>query len=149
MQARYYGPYTVDKRIIGVNYIVIIPGRRRQKHLCLINEFTVVNPVSSVSPELCEKDSEDMNSVNSDSNSSRLHYSDIPRNLDRELSYLEPVQRNELSDYEHLLTDISTRIDKIFDDVDIDGSKPVKQHPYRMNSHKQKYRKENCSTKIL
>ena len=32
LQARYYGPYTVDKKISDVNYIVNIPGRRKQKH---------------------------------------------------------------------------------------------------------------------
>ena len=31
LQARYYGPYTVDKQISDVNYIVNTPGRRKQK----------------------------------------------------------------------------------------------------------------------
>ena len=37
LQARYYGPYTVDKKLSDVNYIVNTPGRRRQKQLCHIN----------------------------------------------------------------------------------------------------------------
>ena len=37
LQARYYGPYTVDKKLSDVNYIVNTPGRRKQKQLCLIN----------------------------------------------------------------------------------------------------------------
>ena len=32
--------------------------------------------------------------------------------------------------------DIPTRNDKIYHDVDIEGSKPIKQHPYRMNPMK-------------
>ena len=31
LHARYYGPYTVDKKISDVNYIVNTPGRRKQK----------------------------------------------------------------------------------------------------------------------
>ena len=34
LQARFYGPYTVDKQISDVNYIVNTPGRRKQKQLC-------------------------------------------------------------------------------------------------------------------
>ena len=37
LQARYYGPYTVDKKLSGVNYIVNSPGGRKQKQLCHIN----------------------------------------------------------------------------------------------------------------
>ena len=37
LQARYYGPYTVDKKLCDVNYTVNTPGRRKQKQLCHIN----------------------------------------------------------------------------------------------------------------
>ena len=37
LQARYYGPYTVHKKLSDVNYIVNTPGRRKQKQLCHIN----------------------------------------------------------------------------------------------------------------
>ena len=46
-------------------------------------------------------------------------------------------------EYEHLFPDIPSRTDKIYHDVDIiDGSKHVKQHPYRMNPVKQQYLRE-------
>ena len=32
LQARYYGPYTVDKKLSDVNYIVNTPGRRKQNN---------------------------------------------------------------------------------------------------------------------
>ena len=45
--------------------------------------------------------------------------------------------------YEHLFPDLPTRTDQIYHDVDIEGSKPIKQHPYRMNPIKLQYlRKE-------
>ena len=31
LQARYYDPYTVDKKLSDVNYIVNTPGNRKQK----------------------------------------------------------------------------------------------------------------------
>ena len=38
LQARYYGPYTVDKKISVVNYIVNTPGRR--KHINMLKQYT-------------------------------------------------------------------------------------------------------------
>ena len=35
LQARYYGSYTVEKKLSDVNYIVNTPGRRKQKQLPL------------------------------------------------------------------------------------------------------------------
>ena len=31
LQARHYGPYTLDKKLSDVNYTVYTPGRRKQK----------------------------------------------------------------------------------------------------------------------
>ena len=36
-------------------------------------------------------------------------------------------------EYEHLFPDIPTRTDQIYHDMGIEGSKPIKQHPYGMN----------------
>ena len=38
-----------------------------------------------------------------------------------------------------LFPDMTTRTDQIYHDVDIEGSKPIKQHPYRMNPMKLQY----------
>ena len=151
-------PYTVHKRKSDVNYIINIPGRRTQKQLCHINMLkeyissdnsvvTPVNVVNSVPHEQSQMDPTDMNFVKADPSSSKLQHSDILKDLDQKLSHLDLVKRNELKqlirEYEHLCPDIPTRADKIFHDVDIDGSKPVKQHPYRVNPVKQQYlRKE-------
>ena len=157
LQARYYGSHTVHKKISDVNYIINTPGRRKQKQLCHINmlkeyidgDISVVmsvNVVNSVPYEQSHMDSEDMNFVKSDPLSSKLQNSDIFKDLDQKLSHLDLAKRNELKqlihEYEHLFPDIPTRTDKIFHDVDIDGSKPVKQHPYRMNPVKQQYLRE-------
>ena len=81
LQARYYGPYTVDKKLSDVNYIVNTPGRRKQKQLCNINMLKKyidrdssvilsVNLVNTVPLEQNQMDSEDMNFVKSDPASS-------------------------------------------------------------------------------
>ena len=158
LQARYYGPYTVHKKLSDVNYIVNTPGRRKQKQLCHINMLkkyidrdtsviSSVNLVNSVPHEQNQMDTEDMNFVKSDPSSSKLQNSDILKDLDQKVSYLDSDKRFELKqlilEYEHLFPDIPSRTDKIFHDVDIiDGSKPVKQHPYRMNPVKQQYLRE-------
>ena len=157
LQARYYGPYTVDKQISDINYIVNTPGRRKQKQLCHVNMLkqyidrdssfvTPINVVSSVPQEQSEMNSEDMNFTKSYPASSKLQNFDILKDLDQKLSHLDPVKRKELKQlirqYEHLFPDIPTRTDKIYHDVNVEDSQPVQQHPYRMNPTKQKYLKE-------
>ena len=69
LQARYFGPYTVDKKLSDINYIVNTPGRRKQKELCHINMLkkyidrdsnviSAVNIVNSVPHEQNQMDSE-------------------------------------------------------------------------------------------
>ena len=141
LQARYYGPYTVDKQISDVNYIVNTPGRRKQKQLCHVNmlkqyidrdssSVTPISVVSSVPQEQSEMNSEDMNFIKSDPASSKLQNSDILKDLDQKLSHLDPVKKKELKQliyqYEHLFPDIPTRTDKIYHDVNVEDSQPVK-----------------------
>ena len=163
LQARYYGPYTVEKRLSDVNYIVNTPRRRKQKQLCHINmlkkyidrdsdnDSSVISSVSivnSVPHEQNQTDFEEMNSVNCEPLSSKLQNSDILHDLDQKLSHLDPDKKHELKqlilEYEHLFPDIPSRTDKIYHDVDIiEGAKPVKQHPYRLHPERQQYlRKE-------
>ena len=37
LQARYFGPYTVDKKVSDLNYVINTPGKRKQKQMCHIN----------------------------------------------------------------------------------------------------------------
>ena len=79
----------------------------------------------------------------SDPGPSKLEKSDILNNLNNKLSHMKPSQQEELKqlihEYEHLFPDIPTRTDKIYHYVIVEDSKPIKQHPYRMNPLKQKY----------
>ena len=106
LQARYYGPYTVDKKLSDVNYIVNTPGRRKQKQLCHINMLkkyidrdssviSSVNLVNYVPLEQNQMDSVDMNFVKSDPASSKHKNSDILKDLDHKFLIL--VQTRDLN----------------------------------------------------
>ena len=93
-----------------------------------------------------EVDCEGMSFHRTDPTCSKPKNSDILKDLDKKLSHLDQTQRNELKmlilEYEHLFPDISTRTDQIYHDVDIEGSKPIKQHPYRMSLMELQYLRE-------
>ena len=84
-----------------------------------------------------------MNFHKTDPTCSNLQNFDILKDLDKKLSHLDQTQRNELKmlilEYEHLFPDNPTRTDQIYHNVDIEGSKPIKQHSYRMNPLKSQY----------
>ena len=107
LKARYYGPYTVNKKLSEVSYIVNTPGRRTQKQLCHINMLKMfidrdssvissVNLVNSVPLDQNQMDFEDINFVKSDPASSKLQNSDILKDLDQKLSHLSSDKRLEL-----------------------------------------------------
>ena len=138
LQARYFGPYTVEKKAGDLNYI--ITRRRKQKQLCHINMLkeyvdrdssnsAPVNVISSVPQNQSEMNSEEadckeMNFHKTYPTCSKLQNSDILKNLDKKLSHLHQIQSDELKmlilEYEHLFPDMPTRTDQIYHDVDIE-----------------------------
>ena len=137
-QARYFGPYTVEKKASDLNYIITTPDRRKQKQLCHINmlkeyvdrnsvNVTPVNVNSSVPQKQSEMNCEEMNCEEmnceemnfhkTDPTCSNLQNSDILKDLDKKLSHLDQTQRDELKmlilEYDHLFPDIPTRTDQI------------------------------------
>ena len=155
LQARYFGPYTIDKKTSDLNYIINTPGRRKNKQMCYVNmlkeyfdrDSSISKPITVVNtiPQESNVFEPEVNSDfidKSDPGPSKLENSDILRNLNNKLSHLEPSQQEELKQlihkYEHLFPDIPTRTDKIYHDVIVEDSKPIKQHPYRVNPLKQK-----------
>ena len=159
LQARYFGPFTVDKKVSDLNYVINTPDRRKQKQMCHINmlkryidrDGTNIKTVSVVNSAPQENFVDDFDCEtdaceNMEPCSLKLENSDILNNLDQKLNHLEQAQKEELKqlliEYEHLFPDIPTRTDKIFHDVIIEDSQPIKQHPYRMNPTKQNYLRE-------
>ena len=158
LQARYFGPYLIDKKLSDLNYILVTPDRRKQKQLCHINMLkpyidrnnpknVVVQPVNVVSSSCLENNKQETDMSESDLNSrlstARLQNSDILQNLDSKLAHLQPSQRQDvkelIQEYKHLFGDVPTRTNIIYHDVDVGDAKPIKQHPYRLNPSKAKY----------
>ena len=113
------------------------------------NSDPVLQPVSVnvVVSELKEDLGSDLSSNSfGPTDTTRLTNSDVLRNLDSKLSYLSENQRQDLEklllEIEHLFPDVPTRTDQIYHEVDVGNAHPIKQHPYRLNSSKQKYLKE-------
>ena len=121
LQARYFGPYTVENKASDLNNIINTPDRRKQKQLCHINmlkeyvdrdssNVAPVNVISSVpqkQSENCEEmNCEEMNFHKTDPICSKFQNSDILKGLDKKLSHLDQTQRDELKmlilEYEHL-----------------------------------------------
>ena len=44
LQTRYHGPYTVERKINDVDYIVCTPDRRKQRQFCHINMLSHIIP---------------------------------------------------------------------------------------------------------
>ena len=153
LQARYFGPYTIDKKTSDLNYIINTPGRRKNKQMCHVNmlkeyfdrDSSISKPITVVNtvPQESNVFEPEVNSDfidKSDPGLSKLENSDILRNLNNKLSHSQQEELKQLiHEYEHLFPDIPTRTDKIYHDVIVEDSKPIKQHPYRMNPLKQNY----------
>ena len=105
LQARLFGPCTVEKKASDLNYIITTPDRRKQKQLCHINmlkeyvdrdssNVAPVNVICSVPQKQSEMnckevDCEEMNFQKTDPNCSKLQNSDILKDLDKKLAHLD------------------------------------------------------------
>ena len=106
LQARYFGPYTIDKKTSDLNYIINTPGRRKNKQMRHVNNskeyfyrdssiskaITVVNTVPQESNVFEPKVNFDFIDK-SDPGPSKLEKSDILRNLNNKLSHLDHHNR--------------------------------------------------------
>ena len=158
LQARYSGPYVVDKKASEVNYVIQTPDRRKKKRLCHINmlkEYKSVDdedeqgkqPVACVVVNACDADSDQSEEKVCDLPGIKLKNSEALSKLSDKLGHLPENQKSELSEliheYKHLFPDVPGRTNVVMHDVDVGDSAPIKQHPYRANPVKMKHlRKE-------
>ena len=129
LQARYFGPYTINQKTSDLNYIINTPGRRKNKQMCHVNmlkqyfdrDSSISKPITVVNtvPQESNVFEPEVNSDfidKSDPGPSKLENSDILRNLNNKLSHLEPSQQEELKqlihEYRHLFPDIPQELIK-------------------------------------
>ena len=153
LQARYFGPYIVDKKMSDLNYVLQTPDRRKQKQLCHINMLKPyysrkcdnVKPVQTIVTDPAENDCNFVENFDVHSGTAKLNNSEILRNIDSKLAHLTQSQQQDLkelfSEYEQLFSDVPSRTDTIIHDVDVGDAQPIKQHPYRLNPQKEEYLK--------
>ena len=152
LEARYFGPYVVEKKLSDLNYVIKTPDRRRQNRLCHVNMLkpyidrngtNIVHSVNLISTDPTQSENDFCEKFDAPSVTTKLENSQILQDLDSKLEHLPASEKEQLKqllcEYKHLFPDIPTRTDKIYHDVDVGDSLAVKQHPYRLNPIKQKY----------
>ena len=96
LQARYYGPYTIEKKLSDLNYVVNTQGRHKQRQLCHIDmlkpyisrDDSVSQKVAFVNTVLQKSDRFDDGSDElgkPDPGQTKLQNSEILQNLDDKL----------------------------------------------------------------
>ncbi|KAK7926273.1 hypothetical protein WMY93_008583 [Mugilogobius chulae] len=136
LQARYSGPYTIQKKVNERDYIVTTPDRTRRNRLCHVN---MLKPYFE--REQCDKSSPDSVAVLVLSSAQR---DDSPVPLSSSLQVLDAVSLSgaegdsgvpeELSSAEN--DDVPSRTHVLHHDIDVGDNAPIKQHPYRVNPDK-------------
>ena len=148
LQARYFGPYVVKKKVSDLNYVIVTPDRRKDAQLCHVNMLKPYHERAKVEQcgSIASSDNdtaEELGNLFESSASTKLSNSDILRQLDSKLTHLQPSQqeniRELMREYAHLFPDVPPRTTLIEHDVDVSDAQPVKQHPYRLNPSKQEY----------
>ena len=154
LQARYCGPYLIEKKLNEVDYVVYMPERQKQRRVCHINMLkeyyedglshsvsdgpltvaTTVTITHETRPKEKSEGPTDEGFVGADV---RLKNSDVLANLDNKLSHLSVEERDEVTkliqEFIHLFPDTPKRTTAVMHDVDVGSASPCKQHPYRVN----------------
>ena len=134
LQARYSGPFIVDKKLNEVDYVIATPERRKQQRLCHINMLKLYHKrkeapkVMVMATQVVEGESE---------NRPRLSNSMILQNLQSKLEHLfskEQVDMKQLLlKFHRVFSDVPSVTTCSYHDVDVGKVTPIRQHPYRMN----------------
>ena len=155
LQASYQGPFTIERKLNDVDYVIMTPGRRKSRQLCHVNmlksycrrESNSCKPVSLLSEPISNTNSivDEAESCSFVDYTCKLTNSDILCNISKKLEHLNSDQEKDLIRliklYSSLFPDVPSRTNKIFHDVDVGDSSPIKQHPYRLNPLKLKQMK--------
>ena len=156
LNARFFGPYVIQKKLSNLNYLVVTPDRRKQTQLCHVNMLKPYVKRSSdpvlqpANVNVVDSEPEELSNELSSSNSlsptdtTKLTNVNVLRNLDSKMSHPQESQRLDLEkillEFKNLFPDLLTRMDQIYHDVKVSVAASFKQHP-----SKQQYFKEVIS----
>ncbi len=157
LQARFSGPYVIDKKLSETNYVVRTPDRQRKTCLCHINmlklyvsreedgesKSSVITPVASAVALLDNDADEDgLNLRSTLVSGGKLNNSKVLENLNDYLVHLSDPQRTEMTrlinSFPRLFSDVPMRTHVLEHDINVGDHSPIKQSPYRVNPTKRK-----------
>ena len=149
-QAKFMGPYTVERQLSELNYLISTPDRRKRNQLCHINLLkpyygrecpqieseishtpSVVRPVLSAGMVLQSVvgGGEDVAVPDDSVLHGRLKNSECLKNMDGLLSHLSVEQQTELAEliasYPGLFGDTPSKTNLIEHDIDVGDAKPI------------------------
>lgn len=143
-QAKFFGPYVIEKKLSETDYVVGTPDRKRKSRVCHINVLKAYHvpdvtqtPSSSLlaAPILVNSEQDHEEDVADDFQGFgvSLENSVVLSNIDSRLEHLPPCQREDvvrvIRKYPSLFSDVPGRTTVLCHDIDVGTSLPIKQHP--------------------
>ena len=103
LQARYFGPYIVDKKMSDLNYVLQTLDRLTQTQLCHINMLKPyytrkgenVRPVQTIVTDPAESDFNFNENFDVHSGTTKLNNSEMLKNMDSKLAHLTQSQQHD------------------------------------------------------
>ena len=146
LSAKFSGPYTIEKKLNEVNYVVVTPDRRKTRRVCHVNMLkpyferedpNAPKPIASVVSVNPEPKEDDSATITLEPVEAKLENSDSLQNLDVTLDYLPSHQKKRvitlLREFNSIFSDVPGRTSLATHDVDVDLSN---KQPYRLNPTK-------------
>ena len=130
LKTKLSGPYTIDKKVSDVDYIVCTPDRRKTMRMCHVNMLKGYHVRDNTKPVLNQNiftsdtcgDDFVMNCYGCDI---RLENADILSNLESEVSHLQPSQQCMYPDSNHVFDGGGCNVDNPCVECTIDIVKPI------------------------
>lgn len=159
-QAKFSGPYVVERKVSELNYVIATPNRKKTSRMCHVNllkpyysrdgsvpENSVALSVhsslsSGLSPAVHGGKDGDVMWPDESRLGGRLKNSETLRNLQSLFCHLSSEQAGELAEligsFPELFKDTPSRTNLIEHDIDVGDSPPIKQRFYRCAPQKLK-----------
>lgn len=160
LSAKFAGPYDVKERLNDTNYVISTPDRKRKSRICHVNMLKAYHarpaePLfeSKASPGasaliVVDSVARESDVVLSQQQGVRLPNNQMMKALPSHLGHLPEAQRDDLMrlirEFPSLFNDVPTRTSVLVHDIDVKDSKPVRQHPYRVNPVKRALMKQEA-----
>ncbi|KAJ8040186.1 hypothetical protein HOLleu_14412 [Holothuria leucospilota] len=172
LQARFQGPYVIERKVSDTDYVILTPDKRKSKRVCHINMMKryyeredcdiskdesvhdVNSNTNDAGDQVCiinadhELSNDEIKANNVPDMCIKLQNSDVLKNLNQKLSHLDHKEKSEMKsliyEYACLFSDDPTRTNLIEHDVDVGDATPFKQHPYRVNPRKRQHLRDEA-----